>query len=85
LDNKQFLPQQSKITSKSHILQSAQTRGCFKVEESEERALLTCLLKPWAFSFEEEFPIIPRLTGIVRLRFLCIREAFLWLALYVER
>jgi hypothetical protein len=43
------------------------------------------LLKPWAFSFEEEFPIIPRLTGIVRLRFLCIREAFLWLALYLQK
>jgi hypothetical protein len=43
------------------------------------------LLKLWSFSFEEEFQIIQRLMGIVRLRFLCIREAFLWLAVHLER
>jgi hypothetical protein len=43
------------------------------------------LLKLWPFSYEEEFQIIQGLTGIVRLRFLCIREAFFWLALHLER
>jgi hypothetical protein len=48
-------------------------------------ASLIYLLKLWPLSYEEEFHIIQGLTGIVRLRFLCIREAFLWLALHLER
>jgi hypothetical protein len=43
------------------------------------------LLKFWLFSYREEFQIIQGLTGIVRLRLLCMREAFLWLALHLER
>jgi hypothetical protein len=48
-------------------------------------ASLIYLLKCWPFSFEEESQVIQRLTRIVRLRVLCIREAFLWLALHLER
>jgi hypothetical protein len=48
-------------------------------------ALLIWLLKLWSFSFEEEFQIFQGLTGIARLKFLCNREAFLWLALHLER
>jgi hypothetical protein len=43
------------------------------------------LLKLWPFSDEEEFQIIQGLIGIVRFRLLCMREAFLWLALYLQK
>jgi hypothetical protein len=59
--------------------------GVLKPRSQRSLALLICLLRLWPFSFEEESQIIQGLTGIVRLRFLCIREAFLWFALHVER